>query len=84
MQLRMTSISASQPLADEVENENDIDFVSKTEAIGSQVASNLNLNATWALFTIGQYGTLSTVCQIIGLFLLSMIVQRSIPSIFKL
>jgi hypothetical protein len=47
----MTSISAIHPLANEVEDEDDIEFISKIEAIGSQLASNLDLNATWALLT---------------------------------
>jgi hypothetical protein len=50
MQLKITSTSAIQPLANEVEDEDDIEFVFEIEAIGSQVASNLDLDATWALF----------------------------------
>jgi len=34
-----------KPLADEVEDEDDIEFISKTETIGSQLASNLDLDA---------------------------------------
>jgi hypothetical protein len=45
----MTSISAIQPLAYEVDDEDDIKFIFETEAIGSQVASNFDLDATWAL-----------------------------------
>jgi len=51
----MTSISAIHYLVDEVEDEvedeDDIEFISEIEAIGSQVASNFDLDATWALFT---------------------------------
>jgi len=46
----MTSTTAIQPLTNEDENEDVIQFVSKTKAIGSQVASNFDLDATWALF----------------------------------
>jgi hypothetical protein len=47
----MTSTSATQPLANEVEDEDDIEFIFETEEIGSQVASNPDLVSTWALFT---------------------------------
>jgi hypothetical protein len=47
----MTLISATQPLAYEVDNEDDIEFIFEIEAIGSQVASNFDLDATWALLT---------------------------------
>jgi hypothetical protein len=47
----MTLTSAIQPLTYEVEDEDDTEFLSKIEEIGSQVASNLDLDATWALFT---------------------------------
>jgi hypothetical protein len=47
----MTSTSATQPLTNEVEDEDDIEFIFDIKAIGSQVASNLDLNATWALLT---------------------------------
>jgi len=47
----MTSISAIHSLVDEVEDEDDIEFISEIEVIGSQVASNFDLDATWALLT---------------------------------
>jgi hypothetical protein len=40
-----------KPLADEVEDEDDIEFISKIETIGSQLASNLDLDANWAFLT---------------------------------
>jgi hypothetical protein len=43
----MTLINAIQPLVDEVEDEDDIEFIFDIKAIGSQVASNLDLDATW-------------------------------------
>jgi hypothetical protein len=85
----MTSISATQSFTNKVENEDDIEFVSKIKAIGSQVASNLDLDATWALF-IPQFLVNQSmwypVCRVSNywVFLLSMIVQKSIPSILKL
>jgi len=47
----MTSINAIHLLVNEIEDEDEIEFISKIEVIGSQVASNLDLNATWALLT---------------------------------
>jgi hypothetical protein len=51
----MTSISAIPYLVDEVEDEDDIEFISEIEAIGSQVASNFDLDATNYLI-IGMFG----------------------------
>jgi hypothetical protein len=47
----MTSTSTTRPLTNEVENEDDIEFIFKIKAIGSQVVSNLDIDATWALLT---------------------------------
>jgi hypothetical protein len=42
----MTSTSAIQPLTNKVEDEDDIEFAYEIETIESQVASNLDLDAT--------------------------------------